>query len=371
MRTKTLLALSLLGLAPHAFAATDDWPTRAHFDDGIELGVKGNFQYDTNQFSTDHFDDATTWRRQVVTLYGAKKGVFNADVGYDFQSNAWQDVFLGATTGIGHFRLGEFKTPVGMEDGATSASATTFLETSLAGQAVYEGRRLGLEWKYTGLSRWAFQLAYFGRHDLNDAASGNTAAARAVFNPDNDRSSVFHLGLSAPRQARDDRRARARARPEVNLTTIRLVDTGTLTGVDRIERAGLEAAWLHGPWLAQAEYLTLDAHRNIGSNYRSDGYYVSGSWLLTGESRRYRNNAFGAPTPARDWGALEFALRYSAVDLDDGVVRGGEQHDWTLGVNWYLPRGFKLQANYIRAWSDRRGASVDPEIFALRAQLAF
>jgi phosphate-selective porin OprO/OprP len=371
MHTKILLALGLLGLAPRAFAAADDWPTRLRFDDGIELGAKGIFQYDTNRFSSEHFDDATTWRRQVVNLYGEKKGDFDANVGYDFQSNAWQDVFLGATTGIGHFRLGEFKTPVGMEDGATSASATTFLETSLAGQAVYEGRRLGLEWKYTGLSRWAFQLAYFGRHDLNDAASGATAAARAVFNPVNADNEVIHLGLSVSREARDDRTARVRARPEVNLTTIRLVDTGNLSGVDRIERTGLEAAWLHGPWLAQAEYLTLGAHRNIGARYRSDGYYVSGSWLLTGEARRYRNGAFGDPKPASHWGALELALRYSSVDLDDGIVRGGEQHDWTLGLNWYLPRGLKLQANYIRAWSDRRGVSVDPEIFALRAQLAF
>jgi len=370
MRHTTLLALTLLGLASHAAAA--DWPTHARVGGDFDLGVKGTFQYDLNQFSGDSgIDDAQTWRRQIVTLYATKKGVFDATAGYDFQSNAWQDAFIGVTAGASHFRLGEFKTPVGLEDGATSSSATTFLETSLPGQALYEGRRLGLEWAYTGLPHWAFQLAYFGRHDLNDAASGNTAAGRAVFAPVNTEGEVIHLGVSASRETRDDRSARVRAKPEAGLSAVRLIDSGNLTGVDRIDRTGLEAAWLHGPWLAQAEYLDLAGHRNAGANYRAQGYYVSGSWLLTGESRSYRNSAFGYPSPSRDWGALELALRYSTLDLNDGVVRGGEQHDWTAGVNWYLNRHFTLQGNYVRARSDRAGVKVDPEILELRAQLTF
>ena len=243
MYPRTLLALTLLGMSSAAFASgAADWPTSYHVDD-YELGIKGTFQYAVNQFSDDrlpdgssNFYDAQTWRRQTVELYALKKGVFDLHAGYDFQGNSWQDTFVGLTTGIGRFRLGEFKTPVGWEDGNTSSNATTFLETSLPEQAVYEGRRLGAEWSYAGLPKWFFQVAEFGHHDLNKAAAGNTTAARVAFNPLLRDREVIHLGLSASRELRDDRTARERARPEVSLTSIRLVDSGNLVGVVAAQR---------------------------------------------------------------------------------------------------------------------------------------
>jgi len=59
------------------------------------------------------------------------------------------------------------------------------------------------------------------------------------------------------------------------------------------------------------------------------------------------------------------------VNLDDGSTMGGREHDWTLGVNWYLGQHLKLQANYIRAFSDRKSLIVNPRIVELRAQIAF
>jgi phosphate-selective porin OprO/OprP len=64
-------------------------------------------------------------------------------------------------------------------------------------------------------------------------------------------------------------------------------------------------------------------------------------------------------------------LRYSEIDLNDGVVQGGKEHDWTLGANWYLTSHFKFQANYIKAYSDKGNLSIDPTIFELRAQIMF
>ena len=43
----------------------------------------------------------------------------------------------------------------------------------------------------------------------------------------------------------------------------------------------------------------------------------------------------------------------------------------TLGANWYLTSHFKLQANYIKAYSDKGNLSLDPTIFELRGQLMF
>ena len=106
-------------------------------------------------------------------------------------------------------------------------------------------------------------------------------------------------------------------------------------------------------------------------DFDGHGYYVAGSYVITGESRPYRNGAIGNVRPVHDHGAVEVALRYSEVDLDDGPVRGGKQQDWTLGANWYLGQHLKLQANYVWLRTDRAGASLDPEVFEARVQVAF
>jgi phosphate-selective porin OprO/OprP len=111
------------------------------------------------------------------------------------------------------------------------------------------------------------------------------------------------------------------------------------------------------------------------------GWYVQGTWLLTGEERLY-NPGTGAFTPPivdhplnfrnGDWGAFELAARYSDLDLNDHVndaanvvianasgapagthtydfyntVRGGDQRIVTLGLNWYPNTVVKLALNY-------------------------
>lgn len=380
MRLAILAAAVLAGgLAPPALAGGGEaWPTRVALGSGVEAGIKGLLQYDLNRFTgdrlpdgSDRFDDAQTWRRQEFNLYVEKKGAFIVNAGYDFQADSWVDNYLGLQTRAGRFRLGQFKTPVGWEDGSISTGNVTFMERSLPEQAVYEGRRVGIDWVYQGVPRWLLQAGFFTRHDLNDEATGETFAGRAVYNPVLEEGDVVHLGLSASRELRDDRGARVRARPEVNLTPVRLVDTGTLEGVDRLDRQGFEAAWIHGPLLLQGEYLAVRAIRPEQRDFHGRGYYAFGAWALTGESRGYQAGAVGGLEPRRGWGALELALRYATLDLDDGAVMGGREHDWTLGLNWYIDSHFKLQANVIRAFSDRGNLPLDPTIYAVRAQLSF
>jgi phosphate-selective porin OprO/OprP len=216
-----------------------------------------------------------------------------------------------------------------------------------------------------------FQAAFFTRHDLNDDAAGRTFAGRVVYDPVLEEGEVVHLGLAASRELRDDRTGRIRARPEVNLTPVRLVDTGTLEGVDRLDRQGLEAAWVRGPMLLQGEYLAMQAIRPGLRDFHARGYYVSGAWALTGESRDYKAGSVGGLKPRHGWGALELAVRYASLDLDDGAVMGGREHDWTLGLNWYIGTHVKLQANVIRAFSDRGNLPLDPTIYAMRVQVGF
>ena len=106
-------------------------------------------------------------------------------------------------------------------------------------------------------------------------------------------------------------------------------------------------------------------------DFSASGGYVFGSWVLTGESRPYAGGNAGNVKPKDAWGAWELLLRYSELDLEDGLVQGGKEHDWTLGANWYLNDHFKFQANLIRAWSDKGNLALDPKIFEVRAQIHF
>lgn len=374
-----LMALVVAGLSHRACAGdANQRPASFSADNGVDVAIKGLFQYDSNQFSDDslpngtrRFDNAQAWRRKEVNVYAHRKDAFNAVVGYDFQAHAWLDGYVAVETAAGGFRLGQFKTLVSSEYANVSSAATLFLERGLPAQAVYEGRRVGFEWLYGGVPEWQFQAAFFERHDFNHDAAGETFTGRAVYTPILVKAQVLHLGLAASRELRDDRMVRIRARPEVDLNPVRLVDTGILRGVTRIDRWGLDAAWIDTSILLQSEYLALQAVRPGAVAYRSHGYAMSGSWLLTGESRDNQAAAIANPVPHHDWGAVEVALRYASLDLNDGAVMGGREQDWTVGVNWYLGVHFKLQANYIRAFSERGNLPLDPVIYAVRAQLAF
>ena len=386
-----LIALALAPAAARAASSAPslpgDWPTHVTFGDGTDFGVNALWQYDLDRFAHDggRLADAHTNRRKYLGLYLKKKGMYDAKAEFDFQSRKWQDAYLRLQskalfgTDAGAFRFGQGKTPVGFE-GNSSSNATTFIELALPSQAVYENRRIGVDWS---LQRpdWLASLGYYGG-DLQGDNDGRTLAARAAWVPLDRAGEVLHLGLAASRErpqasvnglgVESPPAVRLRSTPEAGLAPV-LLDTGTLTGVDHIDRGGLEGLWIDGPWSVQGEYLRARTvfRRSDRPDFDASGWYVFGSWVLTGESRPYKGGNVGNIVPAHPWGALELAWRYSELDLDDRPAAGGREHDWTLGANWYLGRHLRFQANYVRAFSDRRGLAVDPHIVELRAALAF
>ncbi|MDR3446837.1 MULTISPECIES: porin [unclassified Dyella] len=373
-----------------------NWPTHVTASDGTDFGLAVLYQYDVNQFSHDNgkFDDAGTNRRRYFGLYLRKPGVYDAIAQYDFQAKQWADAFVRFRSSgvigedVGNFRFGYSKTPVGFE-GVTSSSATTFIETALPTQAVWEGRRAGFDW---ALVRPHFIINigdYFWRKDFDGNNPGRTWAGRAAWMPLNAPGKVLHLGVSASREKLDwaddgtvPPSARLRARPEDGLSPVRLVDSGNLPYSKSVNRQGFESLWIEGPWSLQGEYLKAQVDRYHGKpDYDASGFYVFTTWTLTGESRaysdgnvadrRYNGRDLQAVRPTHAWGAVELAVRYSELDLNDGSITGGKEHDWTAGANWYLGEHLKLQTNYVWAFSDRGNLKVDPHIFEVRAQVYF
>lgn len=381
----TLASAGESGNGAYNFAA--NWPTHYMFDDGTDVGLSLKYQYDVDRFSSDdgRLADAQTNRRKEFGFYVKKKDVYDATVVYDFQAKTWLDTYLRVQSkaflgsDVGAFRIGLSKTPVGFE-GNTSTGATTFLESALPTQAIYANRRLGVDW---ALERphYLVNAGYYNGGDLNGGSDGRMVAARLAWVPRNQAGDVIHLGLSASRESPDggtDGRglytppvARLAARPEAGLAA-KLVDSGNLAPVERIDRSGFEGLWIQGPWSIQGEFLHAAVKLDGGRpNYDASGYYALASWVVTGESRPYSGGNVGNIRPEGAYGALELALRYSEIDLDDRPIAGGRERDWTLGANWYINRYLKLQANYVHASSDRRGLAVDPNVVEVRAQIQF
>lgn len=286
---------------------------------------------------------------------------------------------------------------------------------------------------------------------LNPVAGGHQywdAAARLTYAPILTDQALLHIGGSVRYQRPNDASAATDDRvlqpgstlnSESNILKKNLLGTQALTCVSPLTQVvggncvssvvnpGAELVAAYGPVSVQAEYLAMHYNRsqsllnwyNVGGNHAPggtqvdfSGYYVYGTWYLTGESRAAAYQAspeeFNAPSTfgqikilhplsAGGWGAWELAARYSEINLNEGRTRylqplglsgaggffysqnihGGRQLDVTLGLNWYPEKGFRVIANWVNVVQyaapynrpDLNG--IHPQLFEVRAQVDY
>jgi phosphate-selective porin OprO and OprP len=231
-------------------------------------------------------------------------------------------------------------------------------------------------------AHWGFSASAFGRELTRNLAQGAGFGARAYWAPINEDGQFLHFGVSVVDYDTDADTLRLRVRPDADLATARLVDTGNLLNADRQRTYGLESAYVHGPFKVQGEYMrsTIDRYNTgftaqPGGNFSGDSWYVYGLWNFTGETWTYKAGLPVTPyanDPAS--GMWQLGLRYDSTSLNDNPVLGGEEQNLTVGVNWYWRTNFKFMANYVKVSSDKfsrplnRDVSDDPSIIEARAQ---
>jgi phosphate-selective porin OprO/OprP len=365
-------------------------------DGSFEFKPGGRVQVDYAHYDADRqpLGDGTAIRRARLSAEGKVFRVWDYKVEYEFSSsNASDSAARGIRdaylryTGFNPVLLtvGNFKEPFSFEQ-VSSDSALTFMERSLI-DVFAPSRHIGAAVQTSG-AHWSLAGGLFGERPEDDVAAegdeGYDVTARGTWAPFLDTGRVLHLGAAVRRSdPRDSSNGlRWRARPESNVTNVRLVDTGVLTGTDDIESYGLEAAGEWGPWSLQSEYIGTRVNRKSTSDVDLNGWYVLTSWFITGESRPYKvsQGVFDRVTPLGivgqgGIGAWELALRLSQLDLNDGALVGGKERNLTVGLNWHLTPNVKLQANYIKVLDlDRPGNAADgdePSAYTVRAQVDF
>jgi phosphate-selective porin OprO/OprP len=159
-----------------------------------------------------------------------------------------------------------------------------------------------------------------------------------------------------------------------------------LTNVKGVQVYSGEAAGQIGSFYAQGEYFDYSVQRMSGfADAHFTGGYAQASYVLTGEKRKYNpvTGSYGSVNPANpahwqsgNYGAWEIAARYSEMNLNDFLVKGGELKNTTLGLNWYVNTNIRFMFNWVHGQVDKATAAnldigAKYDVYSMRTQVAF
>jgi phosphate-selective porin OprO/OprP len=263
-------------------------------------------------------------------------------------------------------------------------------------------RAIGVNLKAIG-KNWNIQGGFYGEgassntdDGSKEKSEGKGFAIRGTWNPVLEKDRMIHLGANyGYRKISDDNTMNSNKAPRfryetTNLSSLYLVDSGSISNANDLQMGILEFAAMNGPFSFQSEIAKGTMTRDKGSSdYDVSAYYAQVAWTLTGESRTYKSsdgefkrlkpkNAFDSDKGT--WGAWELALRHDGIDLNDGndFSNKGDAKRYTLNLNWYLNENVRMLAGYERTY-DLDNAAVtklgggdadDIDVFHLRAQWA-
>jgi len=369
---------------------------------GGEMRLDGGY-IGANEILKSAFTDLPGWKGNFRELKLRLSGSLYEDWKFQFDmdfANVRQirDIWLsyGKIPFLGEAKAGHTKVPFSLE-GFMSNSNRTFMENALPVEAFFPGRNLGILCQNAVLNgRMTWAAGYFlisgsfsdvtGATDYLSEAFGSAVNFRVTGLPryEDDGKNLLHVGFSYSHQFRDDTRAesqlKVRAHPESRLTNDTFVNTGEFF-TEAADLFGYEAAMVRGPLSVQGELFQQFANAESVGDPGFWGFYVYGSYFLTGEHRPYDQSKgiFKGVTPTSafqfkggGWGALETAFRLSYVDLNSKGIQGGKEIDLTAGLNWYLNGNTRIMFNYVHARAmDRDDPPIDggnANIFQIRFQ---
>ncbi len=359
-------------------------------DGNTSLKLGGRIMLDHAWFGDDSESvDGTEFRRTRLMLSG-KVNQFEWKTQYEFARGgegsddkghrpAFKDVYVGVS-GVpyaGALRVGHFKEPFGLEE-LTSSKYITFMERSLT-SAFVPSRNVGLMAHRT-LDNGTLAYGIFrttGDNGFDEGDGDYSVTGRYTRLLRNDGDNLVHFGAAVSSRTLDG--MRIDRRPSAHLAE-KLKDG--VAEADGEFKYGVEAAWVRGPLSVQAEFMGSSV--DGASNFGYEGWYIMGSYFLTGESRPYdsKKGTFKRVKPAQEfswgesWGAVELAVRYGSIDYDDYIVSpkpgvmiptiGHKLDDLTVGVNIYHNPTFRTMFNYV--YSDMDGGE-DVHAFMVRGQI--
>ncbi len=344
------------------------------------------------------------WASRRVGLDGRLGGVFRFQIEREFSSDTpWRDVYLNYQQFEAlQVQAGKFKLPFSLDE-TTSAANLDFVHRSRLADQLAPGRDRGVMVHGRLFSRVVTYEAGVFQHDGNNGRrrnparvyGGRTLVARVTARPWRRAKSVAStLDLGAAFATSEAPTGYSSLEGETAFGWQFYEPDHWVSGP--IQRTGAEVRWRPGPFSIKSEYVRVTSARERQSVSGTDlspllatGWYVSGTWIVTGESK-----AAGPSRPKRTVfdggpGAIELATRVEELRFGSRATGGspstGSRADnvlgnrlraLTAGVNWYPSRWLKLQINVIREsvlYPDQGPVPARPAFWSrvFRVQIAY
>jgi phosphate-selective porin OprO/OprP len=343
------------------------WPERA-IDGGVfelhraRIGVEGRFLKHFEYEVEREFRDAFRQLYEDVDVVGRTK-------------NPWRDVYVN----FRYFRnfqikTGKFKLPFGM-DQLQGPTKLDFINRSRIGDLLAPARDKGImahgRFFERGLN---YQAGYFRQDGENARTKDNAHTGEHVFAgrvtatplrlfPVPAVTKNLELGAALVTSHVGEGPKGLRGRTINQETFFHHINVN-----GRRVRMGTEMNWRPGPFSLQGEFMHVQEERKGQGLLEEDlsdliarGWYLSGTWVVTGEKKS--EGVEPRKEFLRGWGigAIELAARYEQLRFSSSEhpgkpsrapraanILGNSDRVWTFGINWYLNRWVKIQGNAIR-----------------------
>lgn len=303
-----------------------------------EIQLGGRIQYDYNRSESNGEVDEDQFDARRARLF--VKGKVGEDWGYKINWNVEGDGFEDLYLRYSGFGKGAVVTVGKQHQAFTLSQLISSKDVGISERpGIVEryliGRREGIQ-LHGDFDRLHYAVGFF-TEDGTDEETG--FAGRVAYAPIKSDRGTVHLGFSVK-------------------------DTQEQDGF------GLEAAAVSGPFHVQGEYFDADEFDgDIETGI--DGYYVQAGYVITGETRPYKNGTFKKIKPAKKSGAWEVVARYEDGDGGFGDIELGDTDakSYALGLNYYVNDYVRVNASYQDG--DSNTTDDDGNEFRVRFQVAF
>lgn len=328
---------------------------RAKEDAKLKLGVF--FMWDYDQFNGIHINrkqkdyqigNETELRRASIDIECKIDNDWQAEFQVSFedgdQAPEVEDAFISFTgwNDIA-FMIGQTKEPFGLEE-LTSSKHISLIERSMATNAFAPGNHPGL-----GISGhkkpFTWTIGVYEAANRETKRDTHALTSRFVFTPWEHENRVLHVGIAGSVRDFDGEKYEIETHAEVH--TAEEIVKSVETQADKVHLLGIEYASVFGPFSMQAEHMSAVIKTPARNDASYAGYYIQGSYFLTGETRPYKKGTFKRIKPLKTYGALELVSRYSFLDAEDNN-KGVRVSNFTLGANYYLNKWIRLMIDYIK-----------------------
>lgn len=299
----------------------------------FKFGGRIHYDYNRSELNGEVDEDDFDLRRGRVFASGniAKNWQFKTQ--FNVNGDGVEDLYIRYTGwgSLANLTVGNQKMPFGLEQ-MISSNDISVLERTAITERYSVGRAEGIQ-LHGKTANQTYGIGFF-TDDQQDSEKG--FAARYTIAPLKTESSVFHLGAAYK-------------------------DIGATSAL------GLEVAYATGALHVQAEYMDGEE----AGNEDLSGYYLQLGYLLTGESRPYKDGVFKRVSPAAKSGAWEALLRYENGDGNHADIELGNNDAAavTVGLNWYAHKNVRLGVNYTDGEANLN--DDDGSEFRVRLQLTF